>query len=222
MQVIYGPGLASNIQLTAQKRLLRPVYAQTQGFPYAANIDPFLRTTAGTFLAPLASEAAGSQGNSRAAALPANLTYPASATFTYQGSVVPGTVMIKTTSEYVAPSPGTTGSVVATPFGLLGQWLGGTFDNLGQNNAVGVWMGPDSVYEILYPGFNSGGLVASLQTNATPLPLVCGANGLLTVPGQTINSVATAGTIASPIAGSVVAYLMDYVSNDRILVKLAI
>lgn len=215
MQVIYGPGLASNIQLTAQKRLIRPVYAQTQGFPYAASIDPFLRTTAGTFLAPQASEAGGSQGNSRAAALPANLSYTSTPTFLYQGSVVPGTVMVKTTSEYVAPHPGTNGTFVGQPFGLLGQWLGGTFDNLGQNSQVGVWMGPDSTYEILYPGFNTSGLVAALGTNGAGVPLVAGLNGLLTVAGQL-------GTAASPASNLIVGYLMDYVSNDRIVVKLAI
>ena len=223
MQTIYGAGLASNIQITAQKRLIRPAYAQTQGYPYAAYLDPFLRTAvagtsapAGTFLAPLSSDSpAGSTTNNRAAANP--VAYTAN-TFTYMGSVVPGTVMIKTSGENVAPHPGggtwTASGAAGTfaPFGLLGQWLGGTFDNVGLNNQVGVWLGPDSVYELLAPGFNAGGMSAALNAAGTPVPLYAGTNGLLSVAGQ--NGAAN--------TNPVVAYLLDMPSASRILIKMAI
>jgi hypothetical protein len=35
-----------------QKRLIRPLYAQTQATPYAAYLDPSLRNSDGSFAAP--------------------------------------------------------------------------------------------------------------------------------------------------------------------------
>ena len=48
MQVIYGD--ASNINLTAQKRLIRVVEGQTQLTPYAGVIDPSLRNSEGNIV----------------------------------------------------------------------------------------------------------------------------------------------------------------------------
>lgn len=205
MQVIYGPN-ASNILITAQKRLLRPVYAQTQGFPYAATLDPSLRTTAGNFLSPLSSDTAGATTNGRAASNPLGYSAP---TFTYQGSVVPGTVLVKTASEYVTIANGAN-AAVPQPFGLLGQWLGGIFDNLGQNNQVSAWMGPDSVYEILAPGWNDSGLAAAMNVTGTPVLMSAGADGRLT-----LQSVAGAST--TPVCRC-----LDRVAGSRILVQLLI
>src|SRR5436189_6425657 len=121
MQVIYDD--ASNIRLTAQKRLVRVVYGQTQATPYAAVLDPALRNEEGAI------ETGGTGGGIRKEA-----TKPVkrkAAVFTLRNSIVPGTVLTKTVGEYVAPAAGLVGE---RPFGLLGQWVGGTFDNLKGTN----------------------------------------------------------------------------------------
>lgn len=172
MQVVYGPN-AANVLITAQKRLIRPLYAQTQGFPYAAVLDPSFRNTDGSFRAPLATDVAGTAVSGGTA--PAPLTR-ASAVFLSQGSVVPGTVMVKAggslggvAGEYVAVS---NAANAIQPFGLLGQWLGGTFDNVGQNNQVGVWMGPDSVYELLAPAWNDTGVATAIAAAGAGVPVL--------------------------------------------------
>ena len=205
MQVIYGPGNASNIALTAQKRLVRPVYAQTQGFPYAAILDPSLRTSTGTIRAPLNGDAGASAVNPFSAARTANA-------FTLQNSLIPGLVVAKTSSEYVAIHNGDTTATSPQPMGLLGQWLGGTFDNVGQQNQVGVWMGPDSVYELLAPAYDDtsiGARVAAVGSTGLQIPLYAGTDGRLfytAAPGSLVQ----------------VARLIDRPSSTRILVQLVI
>lgn len=179
MQVIYGANSASNILFTAQKRLIRPVYAQTQGFPYAASLDPSFRNSDGSFRTPLASDAS-----------PAFPLTRASAPFTYQGSITPGQVVVKTSGqEQVA-----LGTNSATqPMGLLGQWLGGTFDNVGTSNQVGIWQGPDSVYDLLAPAWNDTGLAAAIAAAGAGVQvnLYCGADSRLT---------STIGSATVPVA----------------------
>jgi hypothetical protein len=182
MQTIWGPGNASNVLYTAQKRLIRPAYAQTQGFPYACSLDPSLRNADGSL----------NIGGS---------------VFTYSGSVVPGTVLIKTTGEQVTWASGAANEI---PFGILGTWVGGTFDNIGQLNQVQAWMGPDSVYEFLAPAWNDTTVAAAVASAAAgqPVKLYVGADGRLT---------STAST-----SGAVVGYVMDRPSSARLVVKLAI
>jgi hypothetical protein len=190
MQQIYGPGLASNILLTAQKRLVRPVYAQTQGFPYAAVLDPSLRDTSGNFRAPQAGDTAGATNGTPTPAANHALSYAAT-TFQLAGSVVPGTVMVKSgNGEYVTPHNGTTGAAVQ-PFGLLGQWLGGTFDGVGQTNQVGIWMGPDSVYDLLSPAWDTTSVTPQVTSqtagqNVLLYSLTNGLLGYLASPGSAI------------------------------------
>lgn len=177
MQMIYGANTASNILFTAQKRLVRPVYAQTQGFPYAANLDPSFRNSDGSLRLPTATD-----------------TTPLARTvapYTYQGSLIPGLVMAKTVGEQVAVATGLAGAV-PQPMGLLGQWVGGTFDNIGTSNQVGIWMGPDSVYDLLAPAWNDSTVAASIaaQTATTgyQVLLYAGSDGRLTStnPGSSI------------------------------------
>lgn len=195
MQVIYGTGLASNFQLTAQKRLIRALYAQTQGFPYAATLDPSFRNTDGSFRTPLASDTTP-------------LTRTA-APYSYQGSLIPGLVMVKTTGEQVAVANGAAAAV--QPMGLLGQWLGGTFDNVGQNNQVGIWMGPDSVYELLAPAWNDATVSAAVTAAGagSQVLLYAGTDGRLTY-------------IASPGAQVPVARVMDRPSTSRLVIQMLI
>jgi len=168
MQVIYpvNGGDASNILLTAQKRLVRPVYAQTQGTPYACYLDPSLRNAEGTIRVPQASDTE-----------PLTRSHEA---FTYQGSIVPGTVLVKTTGENVCVANGANAAV--QPFGLLGQWLGGTFDNVHNTNEIASWRGPDSVYDIVAPGFNEEGVAEAVASASagTRVYMYAGTDGRLT------------------------------------------
>lgn len=197
MQVIYGAGLASNIQLTAQKRLIRPAYAQTQGFPYAATLDPSLRNADGTLRLPI-------NGDSLPLARTAN-AYTLGST----NSMIPGLVMVKTTGEYVTVANGANAAV--QPMGLLGQWVGGTFDNLGQNNQVGIWMGPDSTYELLAPAWNDATVSAAVTAAGAgqQVLLYAGTDGRLTY-------------VASPGSQVAVARVMDRPSASRLVIQMLI
>lgn len=195
MQVIYGTGLASNIQLTAQKRLIRPQYAQTQGFPYAATLDPSFRNADGSLRIPT-----GTDTTPLARSL---------APYTYQGSLIPGLVMVKTAGEQVAVANGANAAV--QPMGLLGQWLGGVFDNVGQNNQVGIWMGPDSVYELLAPAWNDSTVSAAVTSAGAgqQVLLYAGTDGRLTY-------------VASPGTQVPVARVMDRPSASRLVIQMLI
>jgi hypothetical protein len=204
MQQIWGPGNASNVLLTAQKRLIRPAYAQTQGYPYATYLDPSLRNTDNSIRIPLSTDvtagAAAGQGT-----VPLARTSNA---YTYQSSLIPGLCMVKSTGgEYVAVH---NGSAVQT-MGLLAQWVGGTFDNLGQLSECAVWLGPDSVYELLAPAWNDAqvaALVAS-STAGVPVPLYAQVDGRL-------------GNTGTQSSSPVVGYVMDRPNSARLVVKLAI
>src|SRR4051812_16174331 len=112
-----------NLSNVMQKRLIRPLYAHTQATPYAAVLDPSLRNVDGSFRAPLAADT-----------LPVARSANA---FTLQGGLVPGTVMVKAAGEGMVVAPGGTGAI--QPFGLLANFVGGTLDDLQDNNEIGVW-----------------------------------------------------------------------------------
>ena len=156
MQVIYDD--ASNIRLTAQKRLIRVVYGQTQATPYACYLDPSLRnSTTGAIEVP-----------GKEATKPVKRSV---AVYTLRNSIVPGTVLVKTEGEYVTCHGG---NKEERPFGLLGQWVGGTFDNLKGTNAVSAWLGFDATIDLIKPAFNtenaaSEGISTVLTSAATAL-----------------------------------------------------
>jgi hypothetical protein len=191
LQVIYGANTASNILFTAQKRLIRPVYAQTQGFPYAASLDPSFRNTDGSFRTPLSTDTAGAAAGQGTVPLSRS-----SAPFTYQGSITPGQVLVKTLGqEQVCIANGAASAV--QPMGLLGQWLGGTFDNVGTSNQVGVWMGPDSTYDLLAPAWNDTGLAAAIAAAGAGIQvnLYAGSDGRLGIISGGGSQVAVARVI---------------------------
>jgi hypothetical protein len=194
MQQIYGLGTASNILLTAQKRLVRPAYAQTQGFPYAATLDPSLRNSDGSIRVPLSTDTTPLARSANA--------------YTYQGSLIPGLVLVKTTGEQVTVANGANAAV--QPMGLLGQWVGGTFDNLGQLNQVGVWMGPDSVYELLAPAWNDTTVSAAVTAAGAgqQVLLYAGADGRLTYTGSPGSQVPIARVMDRPSAARLVIQML--------------
>jgi hypothetical protein len=149
-----------NLSNVFQKRLIRPLYAHTQATPYAAYLDPDLRDETGAFVAPTGA-------------------------FTHQNGIVPGTVMVRTEGEAVTVAKGAAGE---QPFGLLANFVGGTIDDLQDENQVGVWRGPDAVFELLKPAFDPA-LQSVAITSGQAIPLYTGANGLLTATAGTADKV---------------------------------
>lgn len=178
-----------------QKRLIRPLYAQTQATPYAAYLDPSLRNSDGSFRAPLAADTSP-------------LTRSADA-FLLRSGLVPGTVMVKGAAEGVVVASGA--NAAEKPFGLLANFVGGELDDLGTENFVGVWRGPDSVFELLAPAFDDTGLASaySSATAGNPVKLYAGADGRLQANG-------------SPGSRVVVAELIERVSQSRIVVDVKV
>lgn len=165
----------TNLSNAMQKRTLRVLHGQTQATPYAGTLHPALRNTDGSFRAPVTADSTP-------------VDYTAN-TFTYQSGLVPGTVMIKGPGESFLPAAGAANE---RPFGLLANFVGGTLDDLKDSNEIGVWYGPGSVYEVLFPAFNDSGL-ATAYSNATPgspVLLYAGTNGLLTTTATTTIPVA--------------------------------
>jgi hypothetical protein len=201
MEVIYGD--AANINLTAQKRLLRVVQGQTQATPTSGYIDPSLRNSTGGIRIPLNTDTEATVESGAAAASPfTRKTAEAGETkgtaFTFEGSLTPGLCLVKTVGENYAIAAGAASEVV---FGLLGQWVGGTFDGIKSNNQISAWQGVDSIYDLLSPGFNPLGLsaaVAAENKKGAPVYLTSGFDGRLTVVGQA--STSSAVKIAEVIA----------------------
>jgi hypothetical protein len=96
------------------------------------------------------------------------------------------------------------------PFGLLANFVGGELDDLGDEDYVGVWRGPDSVFELLAPAFDDTGLAAaySAATAGNPVRLYAQADGRL---GAT-----------QPAGATLVAELVERVSASRIVIDLKV
>jgi len=188
-----------NLKNKYQKRLIRPLYAQTQATPYAAVLDTSFRDSEGTYVLPAAA-------------------------FKYKGGLVPGTVMVArgekvtvaTGAEPAAPAVGVAYPSPPYAFGLLANFVGGELDDLGDENFVGVWRGPDSVYELLAPGFDDTGLSAAwdASTQGVPVPLYAGLDGRL----------AHFNATSTPVVGRRVpiAFLIERPSASRIIVDLKV
>lgn len=176
------------------KRPIRPRYAQTQATPYAAFLDPSLRNVDGSFRAPLSNDT--------------NPIARSAAAFLIQGGLCPGTVMLKGAGEGLVVATGAASAL--QPFGLLANFVGGTLDDIGDENYIGCWRGPDSVFELLAPAYNDTGLAAAVASAGpgTPVKLFAGTDGRLT-------STDTGSNV-------VVAHLIDRPSNTRIVVDLKV
>lgn len=196
-----------NISNQYQKRTLRVLYGHTQATPYAATLDPSLRNTDGSFRLPLNGDTAGVTPSGAAAAAP--LTRSANA-HSLQNGLVPGLVLAKSAvGERVAVH---NGAQTVAAFGLLANFVGGTLDELGDENNVGVWYGKDAVVQLLAPAFNDTNL-ATAYSNATagvPVPLYAGTDGRL----------AEAGQVSGEAAEDVVAYLIERPDSAKITIRL--
>lgn len=178
-----------------QKRLIRPLYAQTQATPYAAYLDPSLRNADGSFRKPLAADTSPLARSADA--------------YTLKNGLVPGTVVVKGAGEGVVVATGAASANVK-PFGLLANFVGGELDDLGDEDYVGVWRGPDSVFELLAPAFDDTGLAAAYAaaTAGNPVKLYAQADGRL---GAT-----------QPSNAVLVAELIERVSASRIVIDVKV
>jgi hypothetical protein len=185
----------TNLSNAMQKRTLRVLHGQTQATPYAGTLNPALRNTDGSFRAPVTADVTP-------------IDYTAN-TFTYQSGLLPGTVMVRTQGESFMPHPGGN----ERPFGLLANFVGGTLDDLKDNNEIGVWYGPGSVYEVLIPAFDDTGLAAAYAAAGVaagnPVLLYAGTDGRLV-------------TVGAPGSRVPVAELIERRSNAVIQIKLLV
>lgn len=185
-----------NLSNQYQKRTLRVLLGHTQATPYPAFLDPSLRNTDGSFRAPLAAD-----------------TVPlarSAAAFVHQGGLVAGQVLAKGAGEGAVVHNGVTG---VRPWGLLGNFVGGTLDDIQDENQIGVWYGADALVEILAPAFNDTGLAAAYAaaTPGNPVRLYAGTDGRLT-------STAPTGATATDIVG----LLYERNAASKITVKLTV
>lgn len=128
-----------NLANKYQKRTCRPLYANTQATPYAATLTADYRDETGALDIPAAVIVTGSKG-----------------------SLLPGQVVTRITgTEEVKVITGNDDTDAQYPFGLLANFVGGDLDEgfSGDSlqNSVGVWRGPDAVFEILAPAFSADG-----------------------------------------------------------------
>lgn len=191
-----------NLSEIYQKRLVRGEYAHHQATPYACPLDPSFFNTDGSIRAPLAADSTPLQRSANA--------------FTLNNSLTPGLCMTRTVGEAVAVSTGST-TVAERPFGLLANWIGGDFDEIGPQNvgsgSVGVWQGPDATFTLIAPAFNPTGLSAAYtasQTTGVPVNLYAGTDGRLVY-------------VASPTGTQVaVARLINFPATSRITVQMIV
>lgn len=184
-----------------QKRLIRPLYAQTQATPYAATLDTTFRNTDGSINLPLSGDTTP--------------TYTRVAdAHTTKNSLTSGVVMVRTIGEHVAVATGPDDGT-ERPFGLLANFVGGNLDDIGDENNVGVWRGAQhAVFELLAPAFDDTGLAAAYAaagvSKGLPVNLYAGTDGRLVYVG-------------SPNANRIaVARLIERVSASRIVIELLV
>lgn len=144
-----------------QKRLIRPIYAQTQATPYATSLDE-QALTGGAAGVTSFKNADGSRRLPQSGDESPLHTRTAAA-YTLKNSLTPGLVMVRTIGESVAVSAGPK-DATEQPFGLLANFVGGELDDIGDEDTVGVWRGAfHAFFELLKPAWNDEGLAAALE-----------------------------------------------------------
>lgn len=193
---------ANKIGNRHNKRTLRVVYGQTQAYPYAASLHSSFRGTDGSLLID------GTSSDPTTIAGSANPTRGANA-FKYQNGLLAGMVVtLVPGTEQIKIAAGNAAQAGEQPFGLLANNVGGTLDEVGDYDEIGVWRsGQGGVFEVLAPAF---GTISLTATNAgATTPLYAGTDGRLT----------TTAPSGSPVA---VANLLQVVGTTRILIDLKV
>lgn len=204
----------TNLSNKYQKRLIRPIYAQTQATPYATSLDE--QTLTGPNAATGRTSFKNADG-SRYLPLSGDtspLHTRTEAAFTTKGSLVPGTVMVRTEGELVAVAAGPDDGT-ERPFGLLANFVGGELDDTYGEDQIGVWRGANhAFFELLKPAWNDTGLASKLAESANKtggsVVLFAQADGRL-------------GVVASPNAARIpVARVIERPSSARLLIELLV
>lgn len=177
-----------------QKRTLRVEYSQTKATPYDATLDASLGTGS-AFVKPLSTDSTPLARSADA--------------YTYKNGLLPGTVLVRGAGDTVVVATGANAAI--EPFGLLGNFVGGDLDELGDENKVGVWRGVGSTYTVLAPAFDDTGLAAAYAaaTPGSPVYLYAGTDGRLVYN-------------ASPGSRKPVARLIERVSAQVIRIDLLV
>lgn len=195
-----------NLANKYQKRTCRPLYANTQATPYAANLTADYRVDGALEIASV---------------------QPAVIVTGSKGSLLPGQVVYREKdSEKVKVATNAAVSAKQKPFGLLANFVGGDLDEgfSGDSlqNSVGVWRGPDAVFEILAPAFDDTGEGSDYGGSLDDAIGNAGVGGeVLLYAGEDGRLVALDGgeTAAN---FSPVARLVEKVSSTRIVVDLIV
>jgi len=169
-----------------RRRTLRAQYAHTQGYPYAAQLDPAFDRTLG--------QLAGAE-----------------AVTDSKCAILPGSVMVKSVGEMVTLS-GTRGTDQRA-FGLAGNFVGGELDELGDSSEISVWKGAGSVWQILKPAFDPTNVLteagAEAGTVATEVYMNSGSDGRLAVDAAGAMTISdTVRLLAAPSANTVIVELL--------------
>lgn len=129
---------AKKLSLVSARRTLRALYAQTQGYPYAAN----LRASSGSQW----SDSTKNQSNLTAFGQAGNVA-----------QIFPGAVMSLFDDDgttFLGAETVDIGFSTAKPFGLSANFVGGDLDEISDLGEVGVWRGRGSVWIVLAPVFS--------------------------------------------------------------------
>lgn len=201
-----------NLSNKYQKRLIRPIYAQTQATPYATSLDD--QTLTGNAATGRTSfrNGDGSRYLPKSGDTSPLGTRSADA-FTTKGSLASGLVMVRTVGEKVAVATGVD-SAAERPFGLLANFVGGDLDDLGDENTVGVWRGAQhAFFEILAPAFDDtagDGITAAVTASLAggTANLYAGTDGRLFYDASQGNRIAVARLIERPSASRILIELL--------------
>lgn len=162
-----------------KRRTLKALYAQTQGYPYGATLSAAFDRTAGAL----------SGGNAITGA---------------KSAILPGLVAVKLAGEVVTVS-GAAGANQRA-FGLFANFVGGEMDELSDSDAVGVWRGAGSVFEVLAPAFDDTGLPAATSaevgTVATEVYMNSNAKGQLVAAAAGAKGVSSAARAVNRLSAN--------------------
>ena len=124
----------TNLANKYQRRTLRPLYAQTQAYPYDATLSSaFVRTTMFDSATPNAAVS--------------------------KAAILPGLCAAKLVGETVTLSVDADGR----DFGLFANFVGGELSDIPSDfDKVGVWRGAGGIFEILAPVFSDANAPATL------------------------------------------------------------
>ena len=173
----------TNLANKYQRRTLRPLYAQTQAYPYDAILSSaFVRTTMFDSDTPAAVAS--------------------------KAAIMPGLVASKLVGEIVTLSGAWTASERA--FGLFANFVGGELSDIPSDfDKIGVWRGAGGVFEILAPVFSDANAPATLAaaedaTAAKEVYMNSNAKGQLEAAAAGANVINTTAKLISSLSANAI------------------